>query len=144
MSVASRAAVWTLEVASATGVDGWLAPAGAFLQLSAGQGQNCALASDEFLECWGCGADYDYGQCTAPDGTFVQLETGGYHSCAITSGGAIECWGCGEGADFGQCDPPSGSFSQVCTGILHSCAVGPEGVVQCWGNNGEGQCDVPE
>jgi alpha-tubulin suppressor-like RCC1 family protein len=66
------------------------APAGTFVQVSAGYAHTCAVKSDGTLACWGYNGDE---QATPPPGTFVQVDTGIEHSCGVRSNGTIICWG---------------------------------------------------
>jgi Regulator of chromosome condensation (RCC1) repeat len=59
---------------------------------------------------WGCGAGYNFGQCSVPSGLsgVTAISAGYYHSLALKADGTVVAWGCGPTTDFGQCSVPSG------------------------------------
>src|SRR6266516_7125 len=67
---------------------------------------------------WGCGAGYEFGQCSVPSGlSGVTASAAGFvHSLPLKGGGTVGAWGCSGNTDHGQCSVPSG-ISSVLTAI---------------------------
>jgi alpha-tubulin suppressor-like RCC1 family protein len=143
--------------------ESYLAPSGAFHQLSISINIFCAIDTAGQLSCWGSSST------TPPSGSFIQVGTGRYHACGLDSNLQIQCWGyaslssaipppdghflsIGIGYDHGcaidlgqelvcwgddsrgQATPPAGTFVRVSAGMDHSCAIGTDGSTQCWGD----------
>ncbi len=136
------------------------APAGNFVQVSAGDEHTCALETTGKILCWGNGKTEPYrplegdftqinGECgiktdgslacagdkgniTPLTGTFTQVSVGGT-DCAIKSDGTLMCW---RACDY-WCEKeniPTGTFKQVATGDYRTCAITKEGRIMCWGD----------
>lgn len=98
--------------------------------LSAGAFHNCAIRSDDSLECWTLGelrAEDDHGQASAPPGRFTDVAASWSHSCAVDDAGNAACWGRSPNEYFGQADPPPGRFAKVNAGEKLTCALDQEG-----------------
>ena len=107
------------------------APAGPFVQISAGTYHSCGLRSDGTAVCWGCGyrnPEYgpDMGQCNAPGGSFTQIAAGWLTSCALDTDGGVSCWG-NEPAPSGDLE-----FSQISLCGGGACGLTTMGEVVCW------------
>jgi len=80
-------------------------PAGAFVDIAAGNLHTCGIREDGTVACWGAGTIT--GDCTATidecgqadpvGGTFRQLAAGYSHSCGLLDDGSIACWGSNTG-----------------------------------------------
>lgn len=108
----------------------------AFVQVSAGPEDTCALRPDGDARCWGpLNSDGEAPASVA--GPFEAISVGSSHTCAVRSDRSIECWG----SDFSGRAPARvpGSYSSVTVGVAHSCALELGGDVVCWGSNEEGQ-----
>jgi alpha-tubulin suppressor-like RCC1 family protein len=104
------------------------APAGDFLQVSAGFSHACAVATDNDVECWGLDA---YGKATPPAGVKMSAVSAGHsHACGIDLAGVLHCWGRN---NVGQTDAPLGSYVSVSCGDDHSCAIDGADAMRCWG-----------
>jgi alpha-tubulin suppressor-like RCC1 family protein len=103
------------------------APAGEFIQISAGQFHTCGVKVDETIKCWGAkGVSQD------PVGLFHQVSAGAFHTCGVLKDGGIRCWG---KDSHGQSSVPDGKYVQVSSGKEHSCGIKSDGTVKCWGSN---------
>jgi Regulator of chromosome condensation (RCC1) repeat len=97
---------------------------------------------------WGCGAEFNYGQCNVPSGLagVTAISASDFHSLALKGDGSVVAWGCG--FDIGQCSVPSGlsGVTAIAAGTYHSLALKSDGTVVAWGcGDGAdfGQCSVP-
>jgi len=95
---------------------------------------------------WGCGAGYDFGQCSVPSGLsgVAAIAAGPWHSLALKGDGTVVPWG----LCFGQCSVPSGlsGVTAVAAGGSHSLALKGDGTVVAWGCGAGydfGQCSLP-
>ena len=144
---------WSPDPLRVDAADAWLA-------VSAGTMNTCAIRVDHRLFCWG---DDDAGQVgdgaeradvTAPHevaggGTnWSAVTLGEFHTCGLRSGGALFCWGndaYGQVGDGGQpVDRPTpvrvpGRYRSVDAGPYHTCAITHRGAVRCWGDDADGQ-----
>ena len=131
-------------------------------QVSAGDGQTCALLQDDTISCWGAG--------TAPfvvDGvstlpvpvpgiaTAIGLSAGNGHACAVLHDGTVDCWGEDANGELGNGSPDVSidfgngtttyadtartvdltGVSQITTGEGQRCAILQDGGTDCWGLN---------
>lgn len=132
--VRSNAAV-TLTCWGANGAGQASAPAGSFVDVTAGDEHACAIEATGLARCWGQPGG---GRLDPPADTFVQLSAGSVFTCGVTDVGSIQCWG------NAPTPVPAGMFSQVASGTLHVCAiVETDGSLRCWGDNGDGQSTPP-
>jgi len=101
---------------------------------------------------WGCGADYDFGQCDvpAPNTDFSAVAAGWFHSLALKANGSVVAWGCGvdqygNKTDYGQCDVPAPNtrFVAIAAGWYESLGLKADGSIVAWGSSGSGQTNVP-
>ena len=136
-------------------------------QISAGNGQVCALDSAGAAYCWGLdlygktGIGYKI-DANAPQAvdtrgvlagkTLTQISAGGYQSCALDAGGAAYCWG-GQALGDGPRTKPAfapvavdttgalagKTLTQISAGFDRTCALDSERAAYCWGNNTYGQ-----
>jgi hypothetical protein len=106
---------------------------GPYMQISAGDGHNCALTPSGAADCWGLPDD---GQSKDKPGPFTQLSAGDHHNCALRPDGSVACWGLN---DFGQAVDQPGPYVEVSAGSYHTCAITAAGDTDCWGDNHDGQ-----
>ena len=104
----------------------------AFVQVSVGDEQSCALRRDGTLACWGSPRG---GLLRPPEGQFLQasVSPAGGSACAVALKGHLECWGALYGPHGGQ-GRINGTFLQVAVGPLATCAVRAAGTLQCFGD----------
>jgi alpha-tubulin suppressor-like RCC1 family protein len=89
-----------------------VAPAGSFVQVSAGSLHSCGVHTDGTVACWGagtkqgdCANDVDAcGQSIPATGSFVQVAAGYTHSCGMRADRSVQCWGSNTG---GRSTPPA-------------------------------------
>ncbi|HSH32600.1 MAG TPA: hypothetical protein VLB31_03160, partial [Actinomycetota bacterium] len=106
---------------------------GPYVQVSAGDGHNCALTTSGAADCWGLPDD---GQANDRPGPFTQLSAGDHHNCGLRLDGSVRCWGHN---DFGQAADRPGPYVEVSAGSYHTCATTAAGDTDCWGDNRDGQ-----
>ena len=121
-----------------------------WVMVTTGTAHTCGLHSDGIVECWGCGGNLDFGQCSVPDGVYTFVDAGFFHTCALEEDGHLSCWGCegtylGINVNQGQCDPPGyANYAMIEVGAFSTCGVTPESTIECHGcklNTGDyGQC----
>lgn len=129
------------------------------IDVAAGGGHTCAIASVGGTYCWGFG-DYGvigngtWGNRSSPTlvsttATFVGLVAGVSHTCGWNSSGASYCWGFGFYGELGTAAvPPSyfyadhplpvytaSSYTRLFAGGNYSCAKRTTGSTDCWGLN---------
>ena len=102
-------------------------PSQTYKAVTAGNGQSCAIATDNTITCWGAN---DFGQADAPTGNFEAVTAGGFHTCALRTDNTITCWGRNVS---GQADAPTGNFKAVTAGFEHTCALRTDNTITCWG-----------
>ena len=105
------------------------APAGRFIDVSAGTWHTCGLHEVGAIECWG---NNEWRQTIAPPGRFRAISAGVSHTCGLHENGAIECWGSNA---HGKSSAPAGSYRAVNAGQDHTCALRESGAIACWGSN---------
>jgi alpha-tubulin suppressor-like RCC1 family protein len=130
-----------------------------FSQVSAGNYHNCAVFSDNTIECWGNGGYGQLGNGSTSDqytpvsvssiSTATQVDAGFSHACAVLDDNTVECWGfgsygkLGNGSTSSQYTPVSVSgisnVTQVSAGSYHTCVVLSDNTIKCWGRGGESQ-----
>jgi hypothetical protein len=108
-------------------------PSGTFKQVSAGDGHDCAVRSDDSLVCWGGNAS---GQTSAPSGSFKEVAVGAAHSCALKADNTMQCWGSNSVL---QSTAPFGQFLTLAAFGDHTCALRNGPKLTCWGDNASGQ-----
>ncbi len=116
----------------------------AFVAVAGGAGHNLGLKADGSIVAWGCGLDFDYGQCDvpAPNTRFVGIAAGSGHSLGLEGDGFIVAWGAN---DDGQTNVPSPNtgFIAVAAGGAHGLGLKADGSIVAWGHNYLGQANVP-
>ncbi|MFC1610816.1 hypothetical protein ACFL6C_07650 [Myxococcota bacterium] len=125
----------------------------AWIAVSAGATNTCAINMGQELWCWG---DNSEGEVGAVGGNQVEAGTrwlavsiGSDHVCGVTDGEALLCWGSsaqgrlGVG-DAGRARSPAAVISvaasgwvAIAAGPLHTCAI-QRGELWCWGAHGSG------
>lgn len=138
-----------------------------FSAIAAGWVQNCAIATDRHVYCWGGGAmsakgylgDGALQQSRTPvqvraDSVFVVVTIGDGHSCALTASGMAFCWGqnplgqIGDGTNQDRAIPVPVKtdlrFRELSAGAYHVCGVTMENDAVCWGDNRWGELGAGE
>ncbi|MDN5819600.1 MAG: hypothetical protein L0H38_02500, partial [bacterium] len=141
-------------------------PSGATIkQVSVGGEESCAIASDDWLYCWGKNTYGGLGDnSTTTRSSPVKLSRGAIssgvtikavsvgeeHACAIASDDWLYCWGYNSSSQLGdntainrstpvkvsRGDIPTGvTIKSLSLGEAHSCAVASNGKSYCWGLN---------
>jgi alpha-tubulin suppressor-like RCC1 family protein len=129
------------------------------LQVSAGNGDTCAVTLTHTVECWG---DNDYGELgdgTTSDSSTPrlvkgltgvdQVAVGYFHTCALLSNGKVECWGSNPFGSLGNGTTADSDVPVYVTGVRDaisiaagsdvSCAILTGDDLKCWGDNYVGQ-----
>jgi alpha-tubulin suppressor-like RCC1 family protein len=145
-----------------TRVNGPLAAAATFTQITAGATHACGLITDGSALCWGRDTTYQLGGgdniavssstpiWAAPGQTFKAITAGHGHTCGLTTAGVAVCWGdnrkgqLGRGAvgapnDTAQAVSGSIVFTQLSAYRDNTCGVATGGAVYCWGANDSSQ-----
>ncbi len=112
-------------------------PAGAFRQVTIGDGFACGLGANDALSCWGSSS---WQVVNASDPNYVQIAAGQQHVCGLQVDLGLECWGTNS---FGLFTPPAGRFHSLVSGEDFSCALNLAGVPVCWGNPANGRTTPP-
>jgi alpha-tubulin suppressor-like RCC1 family protein len=135
-------------------------------QISAGDGETCALDTVGTAYCWGLNEYGNLGNGTTTNSdvpvavdtsgalagkTLTHISAGGEHVCALDTSGVAYCWGENESGDLGDgatadSDVPvaidtSGvlngkTLTQISADEEHTCALDTSGSAYCWGSNG--------
>jgi alpha-tubulin suppressor-like RCC1 family protein len=133
------------------------------VQISSGLTHNCAVLSDNTIQCWGEGTNGKLGNGSTSNQTSpvavssiidaAQVAAGGEHSCAVLDNGfsgTVKCWGDASSGQLGN-GTSTGNFStpqlvtgvstavQVDTGNDFTCALLADRTIQCWGNGDNGK-----
>ncbi len=123
---------------------------GTYVQIAAGQGHACALATDGGVDCWGRNTEGQGGSGSPAPNHFVPspAQNGPWRSvsatqgstCAIRTDGTLWCWG--EGPSLNSRVPvqigTAADWTQVSVNEFHHC--GRRGAdLYCWGRGIEGQ-----
>ena len=145
---------WGSVLGAPTTVPTLVPSSAAFVAVSCGEWQNCALDGTGAAFCWGEGFDGELGtgdpsiwSTTTPvpvvgGHAFRSISAGVSHTCAVTMTGDGYCWGRSVGpfADggFGRSDAPvliagGHSFAVISAGTDISCGVMVDGGLVCWG-----------
>ncbi len=151
-------------------IDRGAIPLGATItQVSTGGSHSCAIASDNWVYCWGLNDDGQLGDNTKNQrrtpvalnrgvipttATIKQVTSGQDFTCVIASDYKAYCWGkgsigrLGRGSDIGSLTPvavvrgdtPSGStFLSISAGSEHACAIMSDHRAYCWGKGNNGR-----
>jgi len=134
---------------------------GPWKEVGVGYGFLCALsAKDDFVYCYGTGADGQLGDGSSLEEISVQSEmtpivgstefttltVGGFHVCAISKDESAFCWGLNDYGQLGTGDNVSSStplevfsdsknWRDISAGRDHTCATKNNDEGWCWGNN---------
>jgi alpha-tubulin suppressor-like RCC1 family protein len=135
-------------------------PVGQWRALSSGGGeQQCAIAADDTLWCWGGGAwgaigdggrrDQPVRIQPVPAQRWRTVATGFDRTCAIDTDAGLWCWGEGSSGAIGAGTVEdhliptrvsgAGTWTQVALGLSHTCGLQTDGSLWCWGENARGQ-----
>jgi alpha-tubulin suppressor-like RCC1 family protein len=136
----------------------------AFVAISTGGSQTCAVVEDGAVQCWGGNSQGQLGDGTTTDkhvptpvtglaGPATAIAAGAFHTCALIEGGTVQCWGdnvrggLGDGTTTDSTTPVSvtglgGGVTAISAGFDHTCALIEGGTVQCWGGNSQGQLGI--
>jgi len=150
-----------------------MAPAGSFVQLTAGNAHACAQRVEGSVACWG---DDTYHQADSPLSNYAQVSAGGDRTCVLGFDHAVVCagfdipgpvtvhdkftristgplQGCGLRSDLAAIScwdrtgttvlTKPGAFIQVDTSLTHVCALTTGNAVTCWGMDQVGQAAPP-
>src|SRR5690606_35865316 len=129
-------------------------PAGATIrQLATGHNHTCAIASDNWVYCWGQGTNGRLGnggtsdqtkpvavsQGNIPSGaTILHVTAGASHTCVVASNNQAYCWGYGDYGRLGNGGtsdqttpvavsqgniPSDATIREITAGEAHSCVV---------------------
>lgn len=130
--------------------EGWVVPAGAFVELVGGVDRMCAIREDRTFECFdeprGMPGPFDY----APRFEVLDVDTSRERVCAIDVTGTTTCGHSGEAFATMPLVPPSEPLSQLTMGVEFACGLREaDGTIACWGNPDfapgceDGQLDAP-
>jgi alpha-tubulin suppressor-like RCC1 family protein len=119
------------------------------LDVTASNGDTCALMNSGEVRCWGSGSNTPQTAVGLTSGV-IAIDSGATHTCFITTSTALKCWGwniqgqLGDGTTMSRDMPVTVSgFSTgavaVAGGAYHTCAINTAGGLKCWGGNGHGQ-----
>lgn len=133
------------------------APLSNITAIAAGGGDNCALAADGNVKCWG----HDMRSAVPvnvpglPGGALAVAVNsdpafGSGHGCALFPGAVVKCWGRNSDGQLGNGTTSvaggpvdvvglPGGVTAVAIGRTHSCALTAGGAPLCWGDNSDGQ-----
>ncbi|MEO7476111.1 MAG: hypothetical protein ABIY46_12330 [Gemmatimonadales bacterium] len=118
-----------------------------FIQISAGGGGTCGIATDSLVYCWGQGTSADQLTPRVQSGTlkFAQLGMGSGHICGVAASGQGYCWGYNNWGQLGNgtLDPSTTPMEvagnrrwrQIRAGFGYTCGVTTNRAAFCWGNN---------
>lgn len=125
------------------------------IQVSASQGNTCALTADSKVYCWGMlrwgGVSSNTPQLmSGMPLNVVEIALANLHLCLCTAAGAAMCPGNNSIGELGNnstspSDTPVNVFGlcsgvvSIKTGYLHTCALTSGGAVVCWGADDAGQ-----
>lgn len=129
-----------------------------FVQITAGQGHTCGLATTGVVYCWGYNRYGEVGDGSldtrlAPTrvigGGFDEIDALGWSTCGL-SGGRVFCWGRPTGntpytpkPEDGVPAPVGGSYPSLhgieTDYVREGCALSAAGTAYCWGDNSYGR-----
>ena len=134
-----------------------------YTQVSAGDGQSCAVTTNGTVHCWGANTVFGAlgNGSTAMSGvpvavrgisTAVEVRASVFHTCARLTDGSVRCWGRGTGGALGQDSftnsqlpvtllgfGPAGPAIQLGLGAEHTCVLSQGKQPYCAGRNDYGQ-----
>ncbi|TNE85759.1 MAG: hypothetical protein EP330_24285 [Deltaproteobacteria bacterium] len=130
-----------------------------FVDVSAGEGQSCALGTDDEIYCWGNGverllgdgATFDYSPTPvqALGGPWVDVETSSGITCGVDTADEVWCWGTnfrfdidGDAQNFPYYETPHALDAEISgtfvPGWWASCGVSrTDGALWCWAGHGD-------
>ncbi len=129
--------------------------------VAAGDNHVCTVETDNTVQCFGNGGQYQLGQnmqmnATAPGVQAIGVTNAaeffgrGNQSCAVLSDQTAKCWGLNESVRLGvgntsyYTQTPAAvmglsGITEFAMGYEASCAIKPDGSLSCWGHNYVGQ-----
>ena len=121
------------------------APDTGYIAVTGGGDHSLGLKADGSVVAWGCGAPYNFGQCTVPDPApelYTAIAAGRWHSLGLKTNHSIVAWG---DNSFGQTTnvPTDTDFIAVVAGEWHSLGLKADGSVVGWGDNALGETVTP-
>ena len=132
-------------------------PEGAFIAVSVGESQACALREDGSPVCWANSEIEEGSEAAAqvwresgttgrpPAGeSFAAISVGEWHACGLREDGSPVCWALDdEVAADTTTTPADETFTSISSGENHACALRADGSPFCWGDDREGQASPP-
>jgi len=146
---------------------GGVMPTGTVKAISTSGSNDCAIASDDWVYCWGLN---NYGQLgdgttntsntpvrvstgAMPAGAVKAISVGATSACAVASDDRIYCWGrnyygqLGNNTFTSSSVPvqvvsgviPAGIIKSISVGVHHVCAVASDDKAYCWGRDTNGE-----
>jgi len=125
------------------------------IEVSAGEGDSCAVLSSGHIDCWGDNFDGQLGNDSAEHSdtpvevqgvtTAIHVAVGSKHSCAVLSSGHVDCWGIESFEAIGYPRntpvevPGITDAIEASAGDGDSCVLLSSGHVECWEENHDGQ-----
>jgi alpha-tubulin suppressor-like RCC1 family protein len=141
------------------GTGGGNGPSGSVSQITAGDGDACALLSSGSVDCWGGNSWGSLGDGSTTSRaapvrvlglTTASQISAGYDTCAILTTSTVDCWGSNDDGMLGDGSTTAGisttpapvqgitDATEVSAGYQDVCAVLSAGGVDCWGYNAHG------
>ena len=110
-------------------------PSGLFTVIESHSNYNCAIGTDDKLQCWGAQAgsidrNGNYRpppEPKLPSAPVTAVSIGNHQACAVTKSNDVICWG------SSAVQPPNGKYAKVSVGADHACAIKTDNKMVCWG-----------
>ncbi len=132
-------------------------PEGAFIAVSVGESQACALREDGSPACWANSEIEEGSEAAAqawrdagttgrpPAGErFAAISVGEWHACGLREDGGAVCWALDDEVAADTTPAPADErFTAISSGENHACALRADGSPFCWGDDRSGQASPP-